>query len=98
MHTVFPALSKMGKWVCQTILCSVAYPLNMPIKIYLIVTLQHKIYPNTTKCGLLAYIGLPHLPAKFHAQLINTSPGIGKEVTKSQDMNFVPKILLIPLC
>ena len=53
----------------------------MPIKIYLIGTIWHKIYPNTTKCGVLTYIGLLHLSAKFHGQLINISPGIGKEVT-----------------
>ena len=63
----------------------------MPIKIYLIGTLRHKIYPNTTKCGLLTYIGLPHLPAKFHGQLIDTSPGIGKEVTKIPRYEFCTK-------
>ena len=53
-------------WVPQTISYSLVYPLNININFNLIGTLRCKIYPNVTKLGIPTYLGLLHVPAKFH--------------------------------
>ena len=53
-------------WGPQTISYNLVYPLNINMHFILIGTLHRRIYPHVTKLGILTYIGLLHVPAKFH--------------------------------
>ena len=68
-----PRSVEIEVWGPQTISYSLAYPLNINMHFILVGTLRRRIYPHVTKLGILTYIGLLHVPAKFHHEPIYTS-------------------------